>query len=645
MKSLFGNFSAIWKQILGLSIIILTVSALGLGIITWQFYALQARENIIEKQLLRNDFYGGELIRFLNETIYYNQRFRQTADNLLLEKSQSVWNNKAMPYLDSLSKSSRQEEGLTAEQDKRLQKIRQDFSLLETILEGLKRETDEKTQTQEFELQIVYQRLNRNLELFLEANQIDIRLNLSQNRARLQTIYLIFIVFVVVITLIGFFYVIRILNGLQKGTSMVTQALQAVAQGEVPDPLPVKFDEVENLVLSANAVLDNLEQLKKLAQELSQGNYDTQLRVFDDKGELGEALAAMRSNLEHITTENEERNWINEGLAMFAEILRGDTDDTQAFYDEIISNLVTYLGVNQGGFFVVENQGDAAVLRLVSTFAFNHKKYIQKEVGLGEGLVGRAWREKDSIYLTEIPEDYVEISSGLGSAKPNSILIFPLISENKVYGVIELASFEPLEEYKQDLVKRLSESIAVTIARAQIDTRDKVILENSKVMSKQLKEQEYLIRQNLQEITQIRQNLMLTQVDLETRLRALNESFCMTEMDTQGRYLLINRLMCETVGYAESEILGKHYTILLREKAKTVVDTWQSIVNTGLSVRGEFIRYRKNGEKIWFYEIVYPLIDAEGKVQKVYSIGFDITKQKQQEFELKRRLAVLQTKS
>ena len=126
-----------------------------------------------------------------------------------------------------------------------------------------------------------------------------------------------------------------------------------------------------------------------------------------------------------------------------------------------MQNLVNYLDANQGGLFLLnDDKNDEPHLELVSSFAFNRKKAKKKTILIGEGLVGNCVVEKHSVYLKEIPEDYIEITSGLGDSPPRSLLIVPLKLEDNVFGVVEIASFHEFLPHHIEFVEKIGESIA-----------------------------------------------------------------------------------------------------------------------------------------------------------------------------------------
>ncbi|MFW5915963.1 MAG: GAF domain-containing protein [Bacteroidota bacterium] len=258
------------------------------------------------------------------------------------------------------------------------------------------------------------------------------------------------------------------------------------------------------------------EKALEFAKALEVGNFKTDYN-FDRDDQLGDVLTNLRNRLKENKEEeirrkkeDEQRNWISDGLAKFNDILRQDkgNDIYELSYD-IISNLVKYLDANQGGLFILneeeeqnEENGNNAdkYFELTAAYAFDRRKYHTKKIEWGEGLVGTCALEKQPIYMTEIPQDYINITSGLGDANPNTLLIIPLKLEEEVHGVIEVASFNEIEKYKRNFVERIGESVASAISSIKINDRTNELLRKSQQQAEELASQEEELRQNMEEM-------------------------------------------------------------------------------------------------------------------------------------------------
>ena len=215
---------------------------------------------------------------------------------------------------------------------------------------------------------------------------------------------------------------------------------------------------------------------------------------------LGNSLLEMGKKLKVLGEEDRKRNWVTAGLAKFADILRSSAD-VKELSDEVISSLVKYLGANQGGIFLLKEEDNEPVLELTACYAYDRKKFLEKIVRQGEGLLGQCLLEKDTIYLTEVPNDYIQITSGIGGANPRCIVIQPLVVNEELVGVLELASFKVLDKFELEFLKKLSENIAGIISNVKVNERTVHLLNEARTAQESMRSQEEELRQNLEELT------------------------------------------------------------------------------------------------------------------------------------------------
>lgn len=203
--------------------------------------------------------------------------------------------------------------------------------------------------------------------------------------------------------------------------------------------------------------------------------------------------------IEQARKEDEKRSWMSNGIAEVSILIR-EENDTQKLYDILIAKLVKYTGANQGGLYVVNAESNHKFIELVAMYAFDRKKYEEKKIEIGEGLLGQCFLEKEIILLTEVPQNYVQITSGLGLANPKFIAIVPMMLNEEVFGMLELASFEILEDYKIEFLKKIGENLAATLKTIKINEQTKELLEASQQQAEEMRAQEEEMRQNMEEL-------------------------------------------------------------------------------------------------------------------------------------------------
>ncbi|MDJ1503994.1 GAF domain-containing protein [Xanthocytophaga agilis] len=299
----------------------------------------------------------------------------------------------------------------------------------------------------------------------------------------------------------------------QKASSAIEQTtyqIQSLAKGEIAESIAEVKGDMNVIVQAGNQLKDNLRNAVSFALAVGEGKFNTSFTPVSEKDALGNALLFMRDKLQLAAEEDRKRNWTTEGLAKFADILRS-TNDFKELSTLIISNLVKYINANQGGLFIVQKEDtQEPVLELAACYAYNRKKYLTKQILIGEGLVGQCYQEGDSIYLTDLPNDYIHISSGLGTARPTCLLIVPLKVNDAIEGVIELASFQEITLHERAFIEKLGENIASTLSAAKLNAKTQKLLEETKQQAEIMRSQEEEMRQNMEE-------LMATQEEMERR--------------------------------------------------------------------------------------------------------------------------------
>ncbi|MEM9675409.1 MAG: GAF domain-containing protein, partial [Bacteroidota bacterium] len=176
------------------------------------------------------------------------------------------------------------------------------------------------------------------------------------------------------------------------------------------------------------------------------------------------------------------------------------TEQEEKLYNALVSFLVKYLNVNQGALFLLDDNQEEPVLFRAASYAYGRRKYITDSFKLGEGLVGQVFLEQELIALSEMPENFVNITSGLGQAPPTFIVTCPLNYNNECYGVLELAAFRELEEYELQFIVKIGEQIGAAISKSKINSQTRRLLEEAQQQAEELRAQEEEMQQNLEEL-------------------------------------------------------------------------------------------------------------------------------------------------
>jgi len=371
------------------------------------------------------------------------------------------------------------------------------------------------------------------------------------------------IVLGVLITIIGLVVGLYMSKSITKPIKYLKGIIDRLGHGDLPEnqSLKVGNDEIGEMANSVKKLVNGLKSTSHFAENIGKGNYQSEFKPLSENDVLGNALIEMRNNLQKVAEEDKRRNWATEGLAKFGEILRKNNDNLNRLSDEIISNLIKYLKANQGGLFIInEDENKEAYLSLAACYAWDKKKYLEQKIFIGEGLTGQAWLEKDTIYLTEIPENYINITSGLGDANPSSILIVPLKVNDEIYGVIEIASFNKFVDYEREFIEKIAESIASTISSVKINETTQKLLEESTEMTEQMRAQEEEMRQNMEELQATQEEMERNNREREAKEKIVDSSNLIFELDDEFRLISFNQVVKDVLHLNEGDLSGKFFS-------------------------------------------------------------------------------------
>ncbi|MBQ9470816.1 MAG: GAF domain-containing protein [Bacteroidales bacterium] len=326
------------------------------------------------------------------------------------------------------------------------------------------------------------------------------------NRAMLQLLW-VFLVGIV-LQMLGIYRISRYITTPIKRT---TQLLNTLAEGDIDPALKIKLhtgDEMEEMARSTSQMIDGLNRMEQFARAIEQGDLEAEYTPLSDRDALGKSLIAMRESLlklrqQDIVRQQEEqqRAWVTHGLATFGEVLRQHNDSIEELSYLVIKNLVQYTSSVQGGIYMVDSTDPANIhLEMSACFAYDRRKYLKRTIMPNEGLVGRCYIERKPIFMRDIPQGYMTITSGLGQTSPTNLLLVPMQAGDNVVGVLELASLNAYQDYEREFIERIADSIAGTLTNVRINLRTSDLLEKTQQQAEMMHAQEEEMRQNMEEL-------------------------------------------------------------------------------------------------------------------------------------------------
>lgn len=358
---------------------------------------------------------------------------------------------------------------------------------------------------------------------------------------------------------------------------------------------------------------ENIQKNANFAKMIGTKDFSANLEVSSDD-ELGQALARMRRDLIEANKRETEQNWIAQGKDKISNILRLHNNINTLAYETLVA-LINYTNTIQGSFYLYDEE--RGKLENIATYAYNRKKYISQEFEIGEGLIGQCAYEMDYIYRKEIPEDYVTITSGiLGDKKPCSLLIVPLISDEKLQGIVEFASLDDdIPELSIKFVRELAEIIAQTVFNLKVNARTEKLLKEARIMTEELKENEEELRQNAEEMRATQEELQKTNKNLETKIQEVenaqkrlyslleNASEVISIYDQNGMVSYESPSVKHILGYSPEDVIGKNAfeTIHSDENDLTKQVFFELLENPAIPKTFEY-QYKKNEDEVLWLE-------------------------------------------
>ncbi|AGY58915.1 HAMP domain-containing protein [Gloeobacter kilaueensis] len=296
-------------------------------------------------------------------------------------------------------------------------------------------------------------------------------------------------------------------------------------QARVPGASGTWRDLTDNVNELAANLTTQVRAIAEVATAVTKGDLTRSIAV-EAKGEvavLKDNINQMIANLRETTQKNTEQDWLKTNLAKFTRVLQGQRD-LEAVSRLILSELAPLVSAQHGVFYLMDTVENQPCLQLLSTYAYRERRSLSNRFFLGEGLVGQCAIEKDRILLTEVPTDYIKISSGLGEANPLSIVVLPVLFEGQVTAVIELASFRRFSEIHLTFLDQLTESIAIVLNTIAASMRTEELLKQSQSLAEELQSQQKELTETNQRLEQQARSLQASEERLKTQQEELQQT-------------------------------------------------------------------------------------------------------------------------
>ncbi|HEX8120487.1 MAG TPA: HAMP domain-containing protein, partial [Solirubrobacteraceae bacterium] len=319
----------------------------------------------------------------------------------------------------------------------------------------------------------------------------------------------------------------RMVDQLSSFAAEVTRVAREVGtegqlggQAEVEGVSGTWRDLTENVNQLAGNLTTQVRAIKDVSAAVTQGDLTRQITVeaLGEVAELKDIVNQMIENLRVTTERNAQQDWLNSNLARISGLMQGQRDLSQVSR-LIMSEVTPLVSAQHGAFFLNSENGDPenAELRLIASYGYKERKNLSNRFKHGEALVGQAALEAKPILITQAPEDYVRVSSGLGEASPRNIIVLPVLFEEQVMAVIELATLHEFAEVDQTFLEQLSETLGVVLNAIMANQRTEELLEQSQSLTRELQERQ-------EELQSQQEQLRRSNAELEEQAQSLKAS-------------------------------------------------------------------------------------------------------------------------
>jgi PAS domain S-box-containing protein len=435
-------------------------------------------------------------------------------------------------------------------------------------------------------------------------------------------------------------------RSIRRGLHALGEFTSKLVEGRFPENSPADGND-EFSVISGHLgeFVQSLKNKAGFAAQLAGGKNPAPLQALGPEDSLANSLINLQKSLQSARMEEEkhqkardERRWTSEGMAKFGDILRIHNKDTISLSENVIRELVNYLNASAGGIFLVNRQEEEPLLELVACFAYDRKKHLKQGFRFGEGLVGTCAIEKEKIFLTEIPEDFIQIVSGLGESKPGCLLLIPLQLEDVTLGVIEIASLKTFANFEIDFVENLAGSIASAVSTVQMNMRTALLLEQSQQQARDMAKQEEIMRQNMEELQTTQEESARRESEISGILNGIHNSSLVAEFNMQEELISMNDKFLQLLELQQTQLIGRKYNEIVGVSRHTdsYREFWQGISEGNTITRIDKIAVL-TGHEVWLRQTFTPIRDKDGNPFKVLNIAADITETVEQKESLEKQ--------
>jgi signal transduction histidine kinase/DNA-binding response OmpR family regulator/CHASE3 domain sensor protein len=454
----------------------------------------QEKNLILEKNIAKKDIYKGRLYEALTKIDEKTIELHDLVDahgKVLLEEFKNIWDN----YKKDLD---------------------------QVISLAMKNENDKAFEISVGKGMKVRDEVINQLENLSEKNEAKMLADKEENNKAYNSAISLLIGLIIAAIIIAIIISYWIIRSTTSRISQIAKEAERIAsrQFTYEKLRDTSNDELKPIFNSLINVNESFREVTENANNVASGDYSVDMQPRSEKDRLGNALRKMTHSLREASTAAEKRNWLTTGQNLLNEKLIGD-QSIEDLTNNTISFLCSYLKANIGAVYLFNEQ--EKTLDLSGQYAFESGDHIKSTFKLNEGLIGQAAQEQRQLYLSDISEEQLRITSSLLNAKPKHLMITPFLFEGKTLGVIEIGSLKEFTETEKEFIDTAMEAIGVSINSSIARKRIQELLEETRVQSEELQTQQEELKQMNEELEEQTQNLKQQQEELQITNEELEE--------------------------------------------------------------------------------------------------------------------------
>ncbi len=411
----------------------------------------------------------------------------------------------------------------------------------------------------------------------------------------------------------------------------ITTVIGYITDSSLNNLLRAKEIEFEETKQHSQQIYNFIDKLRKGESVQKLKNLPENDKIIQSLINLSEEIETRQKEEEIRKKEDAQRAETSEGLAYFGAVLREHNNTIEELTQTVTNELVKYVDAYQAAFYLIDESSPEKIIKEVANFASGRKRFASKELQWGEGLPGACVIEKKTNYLKNISDEYLEIESGLGSAKPRSLLIVPIVTqEGVIHGALELASFKEYEDYEVKFIEQVAENTAMTISTLKINNETAILLKESREQASALSNREDELQKTISEMRRLQENADIQSAAFRSYQDSTNKALIRAEFSNEGKLLFANRKFLKLFEYkSNSEIEDEDILKFTSPEDNEWFHKLKELIfNKDSHFEGLLKHLTKSGKTLWIESSYIGLKNEKGKTEKILFLGIDTTQLK-----------------